>query len=148
MVDSIFSPLLAEFENMDPERQISIEDFVRIYTRVMSKNPWWPNFIIREVLFGEGELREVIVGKFGSKLAPQLMGLIMQKQIKGEFRLDMNPQLTLVSLLGLTIFPFLARPLVERILNYRIDETSEDDLVQHTTDLFLHGAMGDSGHGQ
>ena len=147
MVDDLFQSLEQSLGELGKNTDVKVEDFSSSYCHLLARNPWWPNFMVREVLFGEAEMREAMIAKFSSVSAPRLLQSIGEDIASGHFRQDLNPQLTLVSLLGMTIFPFLAKPMVEKILNFKIDETAAVALAEHNTQLFLRGVEETSAGG-
>ena len=139
MVEDLFQRLEASLGELDRDSELTVADFSRSYCKLLAENPWWPNFFVREVLFSEGETREAIIDKFRSVFAPRLLQSIQAQILAGHFRQDLNPGLTLLSLMAMTIFPFLAKPMVEQILQLSLDETTVGVLAAHNTKLFLHG---------
>ena len=139
MVEALFQRLEASLGELDTDSMLTVADFSRSYCKLLAENPWWPNFFVREVLFSEGETREAIIDKFRSVFAPKLLQSIQSEISAGHFRQDLNPGLTLLSLMAMTIFPFLAKPMVEQILKLSLDETTVGVLAAHNTQLFLHG---------
>ena len=139
MVEDLFRRLEDSLGALDKDSALTVADFSRSYCKLLAENPWWPNFFVREVLFSEGETREAIIDKFRSVFAPRLLQSIQAEISAGHFRQDLNPGLTLLSLMAITIFPFLAKPMVEQILQLSLDETTVGVLAAHNTQLFLHG---------
>lgn len=139
MVDSVMSELEVELNKLAANKDLTVADFSSSYCRLLAANPWWPNFIVREVLFSSGEIREAMIQRFSSAFAPRLIALLQEDIANGEFRQDLNPVLTLMSLMGMTVFPFLARPILESVLNVKIDESMVETLAAHNTTLFLNG---------
>jgi AcrR family transcriptional regulator len=147
MVGDLFQRLEASLGELDRDSELTVADFSRSYCKLLVENPWWPNFFVREVLFSEGETREAIIDKFRSVFAPRLLQSIQAEISAGHFRQDLNPGLTLLSLMAMTIFPFLAKPMVEQILQLSLDETTVGVLAAHNTKLFLHGVEVAAGAG-
>lgn len=76
----------------------------------------------------------------------ELVRSFMKEAIRGGHFRDLDLQLAPVSLVAMIIFFFYNRFLVERILGLDpLDETFSQRLVDHTLDLFLHGALVSSG---
>ncbi len=46
-----------------------------------------------------------------------------------------------MSLIGITIFPFLVQPIVDQVLNLRFDSATTSRLIEHNSKLFLHGVL-------
>ena len=147
MVDDLLQSLEQSLGELGNNSDVSVADFSRSYCKLLAENPWWPNFMVREVLFSEGEIRDAIIQKFGSVLAPRLLQSIQEGVETGRYRQDLNPGLTLISLMGMTVFPFIAKPILESVLNLSIDEKMATTLAEHNTQLFLHGIEVDAGMG-
>ena len=147
MVDDLLQSLEQSLGELGNNSDVSVADFSRSYCKLLAENPWWPNFMVREVLFSEGEIRDAIIQKFGSVLAPRLLQSIQEGVETGRYRQDLNPGLTLISLMGMTVFPFIAKPILESVLNLSIDEKMATTLAEHNTQLFLHGIEVDTGMG-
>ena len=147
MVEDLFRRLEDSLGELDKDSALTVADFSNSYCKLLAENPWWPNFFVREVLFSEGETREAIIDKFRSVFAPRLLQSIQAEISAGHFRQDLNPGLTLLSLMAMTIFPFLAKPMVEQILQLSLDETTVGVLAAHNTKLFLYGVEVAAGAG-
>ncbi|MDP1929862.1 MAG: TetR/AcrR family transcriptional regulator [Gammaproteobacteria bacterium] len=141
MVEQIFAPMIENLTLLEDSHYHSIEGFIKSYMALLAENPWWPNFVIREVLFGEEEFRLLIISRIRDHLAPGLLKLIQQEREDGHFRDDLEPRFALLSLMSMTIFPFLARPLLESALEIRVNEGAVDALSEHTCKLFLSGVI-------
>jgi len=102
--------------------------------------------ILREVILDEGNFRDYFIETYASKVAALVPQGIAQETEAGRFRSDLNPKLAFVSLLGMTAFPFLARPVVEKLFAFSYDEYFEQEFTQHTSRLFLHGVTSRSDH--
>jgi TetR/AcrR family transcriptional regulator len=144
MVDELFEALEENMENLSDDAEFSIADFSRSYCLLLAENPWWPNFVAREILFSEGETKEEVLQRFGKMIAPKLLQAIAHEVEIGNYRKDLNPQLTIMSLLGMTIFPFLAAPMLERVFNMTIDESVANTLASHNIELFMNGVKNPS----
>jgi AcrR family transcriptional regulator len=140
LVEQLFVPMEAKLGEMRGKAQPKIGDFIKNYTELLAENPWWPNFVAREVLFREGDMREAVLQKFKATMAPSLMHAVQQEISNGDFRKDLQPEFTLITLLSLSVFPFLAKPIIESVLDIEIDKATATRLAEHNTALFLHGA--------
>lgn len=143
MVDGMFESLEESLPELTESSVVTPEDFSRSYCKFLGENPWWPNFMVREVLFSEGDTREAMIEKFSSSFAPRLMLSIQQQISEGNYRQDLNPGMTLLSLMGMTIFPFLAKPMVEQVLKLSIDSNMAAALAEHNIQLFMNGVKSD-----
>jgi len=141
MVEELLQSLQDSLEALRPGAEFTLGEFCSQYCQLLADNPWWPNFMVREVLFSDGDIRSAVVAKMGTVFAPKLLQSIQQQVAKKNFRADLNPELTLLSIMGMTVFPFLARPLVEQVLKLRLDDDFVATLSAHNTELLLHGVQ-------
>ena len=115
--------------------------FIDRYIRALNAEPSLPQLMVREVLSRNSPYQQVVIERFVKRaidlMPPRLAGDIAD----GRLRSDMDPRLTMMSLVGLCVFPFLASPLLWPILGYEHSEAFADTLVQHTTRLFNEGAV-------
>lgn len=139
MVEELLQSLQQSLQPVNPDADVSVEAFSYSYCKLLAENPWWPNFMVREVLFSDGEIRAAVLQKFTAVFAPRLLQSIEHEKQRKNYREDLNSELTLMSLMGMTIFPFLAKPLVEKAFKLKIDETIVTQLASHNAKLFLHG---------
>ena len=141
MVKELLSSLEASFSELGHAGEFTLEDFSRNYTHILAANPWWPNFMIREVLFSEGETRDAVVKIFAETFAGRLLGKINQEIESGHYRNDLNPALTMISLMGMTVFPFIAKPMLQQVLQVELDENAVEMMANHNVSLFQHGVL-------
>ena len=85
------------------------------YIDILSKNPNLPVFVISEIQKKNSELTSII------PIRKVFNNSSLIKQIK-EKRPDMNPLHFLVSFLGMTIFPFVAKPIFNAFQIIKDDE--------------------------
>ena len=141
MVDELFESLESKMAGLSNNAEFSIADFSHSYCLLLAENPWWPNFVAREILLGEGETKEEVLQRFSKMIAPKLRQAINQEVESGNYRKDLSPELTIMSLLGMAIFPFLAAPVIERVFGTTIDESMANKLAAHNVELFMNGVV-------
>jgi AcrR family transcriptional regulator len=139
MVDQVIGSLEQPINEMRQQKSKSVNDFVASYMQFLIANPWWPNFIIREVLFGEDEFRETIAAKFSQAFAQVLIQAVDHEVKAGNYRAGLRPELATWSLMGMMVFPFLSRPIAQSVLKSDINESNIEELIEHTCDLFNSG---------
>lgn len=116
-----------------------LPDLLDVLTSTFAAEPWLPGLMIREVLSDDGRFRERFIDAYASQIAAILPALVKQESDSGRFRDDLDPRLAFLSLLGMTVFPFVARPVVERVLGLRYDEDFRAAFAEHTRRVFLEG---------
>ena len=115
-------------------------ELLEVLTGTFANEPWLPALIVREVLSEGGRFREQFIQSYASRMA-DLLPVLMQQEIQtGRFRGDLDPKLAFVSFMGMTIMPFVARPVLERVVEFDYDEAFLRRFVAHTRRLFVEGA--------
>jgi AcrR family transcriptional regulator len=114
--------------------------FVRGMHDVVARYPWWPALWVREVLNEKGALRDVLRKHVAPQIAQLLAGALADAQKRGEVAADLDPRLTVVSLMGLTMMPLAAEHIWRRI--FAADDIDRDVLLRHTLALLDHGLGG------
>jgi len=143
MLQEVLGPLAARIEAMlaAPEDRLpDLPGFLHAYMRTAAAHPWMPRLILRDVLAPGGAFRDRFVEQFAGRLAPKvasLAGRRGQGAAAGTPALD--PRLTVISMLSLGLWPFLAMPLLERALGFVPDEAGIERLVEHTVKFFQAG---------
>ena len=113
--------------------------FVRAYVGVLNAHPWIPRLVVQEVISKDTPLRELFVQRFANQ-ALALVGPMLQEEIRvGRLRRDLDPRLTVMSVIGMCVFPYIAEPLLGRLLDYRIDESFARAFIPHTAALLQQG---------
>jgi len=117
-----------------------LRDLLGVMTHAFAEEPWIPALVVREVLAEGGRFRERFIRGYASRMAELLPGLMRREIAAGRFRTDLDPSLAFLSFMGMTVMPFVARPVVERALGFRYDDEFLERLAAHTHRLFLEGA--------
>lgn len=148
MVADAVGPMVAQLEQAgDDSGALTLDRFLERYQATLVTHPWLPNLVVREVLYSEGRFRDTFIQQFAARAARGLAALIEQERDTGNLRPDLDPRLAAVSLLSLTVFPLIARPLLERALELTMDDALLHRLSQHNRRLFRDGAQTEPGDG-
>jgi AcrR family transcriptional regulator len=142
MLREVVGPLVARIDAMlaAPEEQPpDLAGFLREYMRAAAAHPWLPRLILRDVLAPGGGFRDRFVRDFAGLAAPKAALLAGRSGRGGAMRADLDPRLTVISMLSLGLWPFLAMPVLEKALGFRPDEAGVDRLIEHTVRLFRAG---------
>jgi TetR/AcrR family transcriptional regulator len=119
----------------------ALPDLIAVLVDSFGREPWIPVMIVREVLVEGGRYRERFISGYASKLAELLPGLLRQDIDEGLFRADLDPKLATLSLMGLTLMPFVARPVAERVFALAYDDDFLTRFAAHTHRLFIEGVQ-------
>lgn len=117
-----------------------IPELLRLYVGTLLRDPWIPRLMIREVLSDGAPFRREFIERFASRAAALVPELVRRERSAGRLRKDLDPILTTLSLVGMTVFPFLAFPIAREVFGIELTEDFRDRLVAHTTKLFEEGA--------
>jgi AcrR family transcriptional regulator len=109
----------------------------------LAEEPWVPQLILREVLGGEGPLRERFIEDFARQMIATVLGLLGEGIAERRLRADLDPKLTVLSLMGLCVFPYLSHPVSGPVLGVELDESFRDRLIEHTVKLIAHGTLAE-----
>ncbi|MEX1236886.1 MAG: TetR family transcriptional regulator, partial [Pseudomonadales bacterium] len=121
--------------------------FIDHYIRALNADPSLPQLMVREVLSGNPSYQKVIAERFVRKAIEMMPPRIAEDITAGQLRRDLDPRLTMLSLVGMCVFPFIAAPLLRPVLGYEFNDAFADQLVAHTTQLFNEGAKGTAAKG-
>ena len=117
-----------------------IGGFVRVLVGALSSERWIPSLIIREVIADTGRFRERFIRDFASQMAGIVPEVLGREVTAGRLRQDLDLPLSFVSLIGMTAWPFAARPVLERVLGLDFEaEDFEQRFAEHTRRLFVEG---------
>ena len=114
-----------------------VRTFVATIIRLLADNPWLPALWVREVLSEGGALREQLMKRIAPQIAPMLAQRFAEAQRRGLLNPGLDPRLTVVSLIGLTIFPLAAQSIWRRLLD--ADDVDTETLIRHTLALLGSG---------
>jgi len=123
-----------------PDPRALMAAFVRGMHDLVARFPWWPALWVREVLNEKGALRDVLLKQIAPQVAQLVAGALADAQKRGELAADLDPRLTMVSLMGLTMMPLAAEHIWRRV--FAADDVDHDVLLRHTLALLDHGLGG------
>jgi hypothetical protein len=109
------------------------------YVGVFRDHPWLPPLVFREMLDGGESFRQQFAQRIGSRVLPILAGAIEREQAEGRVRDDLDIPMTLISIMSLCVYPFLARPLIEANLGESLDDAFIERWLEHARRLFYEG---------
>jgi TetR/AcrR family transcriptional regulator len=105
--------------------------------------PWLPPLWIREVISEGGALRGKLIRRVNLEKQERFKGAIAAGQKRGVVNPEINPQLTFMSIVGLTMLPLSMAKSWDRIPI--IGKLSKQDLERHVVALLMHGLDALSG---
>lgn len=104
-----------------------IENFVSEYIDEILENPYLPWFVINEVNRDPDRFMQKVWGDINLPKPTKLLEQIEKEAKKGMIK-KINPVHLLLNLLSMTIFPFIAKPVVTR--NLRLNESKFREIME------------------
>jgi AcrR family transcriptional regulator len=114
-----------------------VRAFVTTMMTMLAENSWLPPLWVREVLTDNGALRERLLKRIAPQIAPMLAKRFADAKQQGALNPGLDPKLTVVSLIGLTLFPLAAQSIWRRLLD--ADDIDTQTLINHTLALLGSG---------
>lgn len=140
ILQSVLPPQIAGLEAVDSGcPPLKPAEVLSNITRLWAANPWIAGFVLREVLVPGGPMRAMFLREFPERLAPLVERAVRAEIERGALRSDLDPQLVVLSLVSLAVFPFLGFALTSRVFGVRNDEEFVARFLQHTQALLAHG---------
>jgi AcrR family transcriptional regulator len=103
---------MAEIFLSDMTFMSKVEVFVNFYVNFISRHSYLIQFIINALQEKPERLRDIITRQ---NVSPELFLETIRRQLKDEMGLDIDPLHIYVNILGLVIFPVIAKPLIQSI---------------------------------
>jgi TetR/AcrR family transcriptional regulator len=142
MLQEVIGPLAARIDAMVAAPAADSPDlpgFLGDYMRTVAAHPWLPALILRDVLAPDGHFRDRFVNDFAGRVAPKAAELARRGVQLGRMRRDLDPRMTVISMLSLGLWPFLAMPVLKGALKLEPDGPTVEGLIEHTVRLFAAG---------
>lgn len=141
LLEEIIHPVLARLEEAGgaPGSSITVDEFMAAYVGMFSAHPWLPVLVFREMHEGGEEFRRHFAQRFGSRVRALLTEALAGERAAGRLRDDVDTDLTIVSVLSLCVVPFLARPMLERVMEQNIDARFVERWLRHSSHLLDEG---------
>ena len=99
-----------------------IETFIGYYVTFLSQNSYLPLFILNGLYEKPDQIKKMLEK---SHLSPERLMDKIRKQVKDELNLDTDPFHIYINILALSIFPVIARPLIQTIFGYSNDQLGQ-----------------------
>ena len=112
---NLMAPKVIKIMETDEPLFDKIRNFTDKYITFISKHSFIPTFIIQELNRNPAMIKDVFVSKFDNSVKLKLVTQIEELIKKGEIR-SIKPEQLLVNIISLSVFPFIAKPLLSAVL--------------------------------
>lgn len=127
-----FVPRAGEILQSDLTFFEKIAGFINIYLTLLIENPHIPSFVMHEISSNPERLTSILEE---TGIQPQyFMALIEEEVLKGTIR-PVNPHHLIVNILALCIFPFAARPILQRTALVNYDKEYAEFLLERENEI-------------
>jgi len=149
MFDAVFQDIIKEllpaFSKMvNAEMTITelLESFVKFYNEFFQKNPYLPQFFFHEIWQHPDKLADFIKSQ---PVNPKDLADKMKTKLPPLIESEYLPQHMIANVLGMTLFPHIARPLFQRLFFNNSKEEYNLFLSERTNFLvtMMSGVIGD-----
>lgn len=89
-----------------------VETFVKFYNEFFQKNPFYPQFIFHEIWQNPDRLSEIMKSQ---QIAPAEIVEKIKQKVPAINNSGLTAQHMIANVLGMTLFPYIARPLFQRV---------------------------------
>jgi TetR/AcrR family transcriptional regulator len=130
-VANLFMPRILTFIESDAPLFEKIEYFIDTYIDLIMKNPYIPNFIISEINRNPEQVGNIIAEATGILKHDTFarFSIIIEDEIKKGTIRPIQPEQLIVNIIGLCIFPFVAKPILQSIL-FKNDKKLYQEFIQ------------------
>ncbi len=130
--EAAFSTLMAKLNEIffsDRAFTSKIETFISYYVIFLSQNSYLPLFILNG-LYEKPDQLKLLLEK--NHLSPNRLMDQIRKQVREELNIDVDPFHIYINILALSIFPVVAKPLIQNIFGFS-DEQLQKFYTERTT---------------
>jgi TetR/AcrR family transcriptional regulator len=113
--EDAFARLIARLNEIffsDLAFSIKIETFVQYYVTFLSQNSYLPLFLLNGLYKKPDQIKKMLEK---NQVSPEKLMDHIRKQVREEMNLEIDPLHIYINILALSIFPVIARPLIQTI---------------------------------
>jgi TetR/AcrR family transcriptional regulator len=108
-----FLPKMAEIMITPKPLFEKLEIFIDSYITMLSDNPHLPGFVMHEINRNPGRIVNIIKG---SGIKPEYLEMAIHNEVKAGVIVPVKPIHLIVNIIGMCLFPFMARPIIQGFL--------------------------------
>lgn len=139
VMERVLEPLGEAIASLRDSPEATAADIARLLLSMAAKHPNIPRLLTREVLLPDGQMQHYFIKNLAPRLGGALPPLLSREKSAGRLREDFDPTISALLILGVSIFPFIARTLAEPILGINFEADGLKTLTRHITDLLERG---------
>jgi len=133
------APINTHLEDIGEGESPSLEELLAGVIRIHATHSWVAGLVLREVIAPDGPMRPTFIKEIPGRFVPKVLQLLENAKKSGHLRADLDPALTVMSVLSLAVFPFLAFPVTSALFGMSRDDAFIQKFIEHTTRVMQHG---------
>ena len=139
VLERTMEPLADAIAGLGEAGQAPAADIARLLIRTLRKRPNLPPLVVREVMLPGGVMQQHFVEYLAPRLGGAMPSLLSREQAEGRMNADLDPRISTLLLLSISIFPFVVRETAERALHVPLDEGGLARLERHIEHVLERG---------
>ncbi len=141
VMERSLQPMVQAIATMKNGREASPEVIAELLLSMAARHPNIPHLLTREVLLPGGEMQQYFTENIAPHLGGALPALLSREQSAGRLRKSSDPAISALLILGMCVFPFIARTLAEPVLGVNFDDDGIEILKQQIAELLKRGMI-------
>ncbi len=144
LVDRVFAPVEPGDADAGADTVGTVADPAALLAGIAERliraavaTPWFPALWVREIVTGEGQLRERVMQRFGLQRVGIVVAALSAARERGRIDAALAPPLLMVSVIGLALLPLATGHIWRRLPG--ADAIDVDAMVAHARALLTHG---------
>lgn len=126
----------------DSALPLDLPALIAAHMRTAAAHPWIPTLIVNEVFAEGGRFRATFVRDFAMPMLKMLVQVVERGRRSGKLRADLDPRLTALTLLSVSVFPFISRSVTGPALDLHLEGAQLEKLIEHNVRVCLEGLQG------
>lgn len=139
VLERTLQPLAAAIAGMRQAGHAPALELSRLISSTVRAHPNLPVLMVREVMLPGGAMQQQFLEEMAPRLGGALPDMLAGEQGQGRLAQDLDPAVTALLLLALSIFPYIVRNVAEPGMGIPYDEAGLDALEWHITRLLEQG---------
>lgn len=127
-----FIPKIAEIMMTDKPLFEKLEFFIDTYLTMLSNNPHLPSFVLHEINRNPEKLVNIFKN---SGIRPEYLGMAIAKEVEAGNIKPVQPIHLIVNILGMCLFPFIAKPIIKGFLFSNNDKIFSEFLSERKKEI-------------
>jgi AcrR family transcriptional regulator len=139
VMERTLEPLATALAAMKSRKNAPAGEISRLLMDTVSRHPMLPVLMVREVMLPGGAMQDYFLEHLAPRLGGALPGMLKNEQQAGHMAAELDPSISAMLLLALSVFPFLVRDVAEKGLGVSFDEPGIQQIQNHVARLLREG---------